>query len=332
MPGGLIAMLGGGGFVGRAVANRLYAAGYRARVLTRDREARRRDLLPIPTVELIQADAHDPPRLERALAGCDAVINLVGILNERDADDFARVHVGLSEKVIAACRKNGIRRLLHISALNADADTGASRYLKSKGEAENLVHAAVDLEVTSFRPSVIFGPGDRFFNRFATLLRFSPGVFPLACAAARFAPVYVGDVAAAITRAVEDPRSHGRRYALRGPEEYSLLELVRLTARLCGLKRWIIPLPDFASRLQGRVFDLLGFVFHACNIEQPFSTDNYLSTRQPSVAARNDLPALGIAPTHLRGVVAQYLGAATSRAQYRRFRREAGRGGGRESS
>ena len=327
-PGGTIALLGGTGFVGRTVANRLYQAGYRIRVLTRNREARRLDMLPIPSLELVQTDIHDPARLERALAGCDAVINLVGILNEGGGGaSFAHVHTRLSEKVIAACHENNIRRLLHLSALNADAKTGASRYLKTKGAAENLSHAAADLEVTSFRPSVIFGPGDSFFNRFATLLKISPLVFPLACAEARFAPVYVEDVAAAMVKALTDSASHGRRYDLCGPQEYTLLELARLTARLCGLKRWIVPLPDSASRLQGRLFDLFAFVFRACNIEQPFSTDNYLSTKLPSVAARNDLPTLGITPTHPRGVVAQYLSRVTGRDQYYRFRRDAGRGG-----
>lgn len=323
-----IAILGGTGFVGRTLTNQLYKAGYAIKVLTRNREAQRQDMLPIPSLELVQTDIHDQEKLNTQLAGCDAVINLVGILNERgnNGKGFHHAHVELSEKIITACKHNNIKRLLHMSALNADAEKGSSHYLKTKGKAENLVHAAANINVTSFRPSVIFGPGDSFFNRFAQLLKISPLIFPLACANARFAPVYVEDVALAFVKTLNDPDSYDQRYDLCGPKQYTLLELVKLTSSLCGRKRLIIPLPDLVARIQGLFFDLFGFCFTLLGIEKPFSTDNYLSTKMPSVTEENDLLNLNIPPQYLEGIVAQYLSGTSKRNQYYHFRQHAKRG------
>jgi NADH dehydrogenase len=314
-----ICILGGTGFVGRTLANRLSAEGLRLRILTRDREANRRSLILLPNVDLLQADVHDPAALERRLEGCDAAINLVGILNERgrDGSGFRFAHVDLAGKLVEACRRAGVRRLLHMSALNADARSGPSHYLRSKGQAEDIVHAAVDLRVTSFRPSVIFGREDSFFNRFARLLRLAPGVFPLACAAARFAPVYVGDVAEAFWRSLFDPDQYGRRLQLCGPREYSLQQLVEYTARCIGVSRRVVPLPDVVSRIQAALFDFVP--------GKPFSTDNYLSTRVASTCACNDLPALGIAPVALETVVPAYLSDHDQRSRYGQFRSESRR-------
>ena len=310
-----ICILGGSGFVGRTLANRLTPEEYQLRVLTRNRERRKDNLILLPTLDLIEADVHDPEQLRKNFSGCDAVINLVGILNERGRHGagFRHVHVELARKVIEACRDTGIKRLLHMSALNADARLGPSHYLKTKGEAEDLVHAAAGhgIRVTSFRPSVIFGREDSFFNRFASLLKFAP-VFPLACPQARFAPVYVGDVAEAFTRALTNPDSYGKRYNLCGPQVYTLLELVRTTARCAGMKRLIIPLPDSLSRLQAAVFDFVP--------GKPFSTDNYLSTRAASVCDRNDLVTLGITPVGIDAVVPQYLAHRFLRARYNLYR------------
>ena len=192
-----ICILGGTGFVGRQLANRLAHYGYRVLILTRRRERHRR-LIVNPNIVLLEADVHDSANLLRHFEGVEAIINLVGILNEsgKKGTGFRRVHVELPEKIVAAAAASGVTRLLHMSALNADASEQNSLYLKTKGEGENLVHAAAgqQLVVTSFRPSVIFGAEDRFFNRFATLLKLSRPVFPLACPNSRFAPVYVTDV------------------------------------------------------------------------------------------------------------------------------------------
>jgi NADH dehydrogenase len=309
-----VCILGGTGFVGRTLANRLAREGLRLRILTRDREANRHSLILLPNVELVQANVHDPAALAGHLDGCDAAINLIGILNERgrDGSGFRHAHVELARKVVEACRGAGVRRLLHMSALGADARSGPSHYLRTKGAAEDLVHAAVDLRVTSFQPSVIFGREDSFFNRFARLLRLTPVAFPLACAAARFAPVFVGDVAEAFWRVLADPGSYGRRYQLCGPREYSLQQLVEYTARCIGARRRVIPLPDVLARVQAAVFDFVP--------GKPFSTDNYLSTKVESTCGCNALPDLGIEPVAVEAIVPAYLSHRAHGARFNQFR------------
>ena len=220
-----------------------------------------------------------PPYWNMSCAAVDAVVNLIGILNERgdDGSGFREAHVELCRKLIAACRANDIRRLLHMSALNADARSGPSHYQRTKGEAEDLVHAAAgeDLRVTSFRPSVIFGPDDDFFNRFAGLLRFAPLVFPLACPNARFAPVYVGDVVEAMALSLTDPATYGRRYDLCGPKVYTLAELVAYTAQCLKLRRYVLPLNARLSLWQAQVLE------HVPG--KPLSLDNYRSLQIDSV-------------------------------------------------
>ena len=311
-----IGILGGSGFVGHSLANRLTRDGHELRVLTRDQRLHRANLMVLPTLELVECDIHDPAQLNAHLAGCDTVINLVGILNERGRDGlgFHRVHVELAEKIVAACRHNGIKRILQMSALNADAETGTSHYLRSKGKAEVIIHAAAadGINVTSYRPSVIFGPGDAFFNRFAGLLRMTPLVFPLACYNARFAPVYVLDVVEMMAKSLGDPGSHGQRYCLCGPRQYTLRDLVRYTAQVKGYPRWILPLGDLPSRMQAAVFDFVP--------GKPFSTDNYNSAKMDSICNRNDLAVYGITPTPLEAVVPQYLANRHQRARYSELR------------
>jgi NADH dehydrogenase len=317
-----VCVLGGTGFVGRHLLSRLVEDGYHLRVLTRRRE-RHRDLLVLPTLNLIEADVHDPSVLTRELAGCDAVVNLIAILNEsrRDGSDFRRVHVELPRKVVQACQAQGIQRLLHMSALNADAQRGPSLYLKTKGEGEDLVHAAAaqGLRVTSFRPSVIFGPGDGLFNRFASLLKLTPPpFFPLACPQSRFAPVYVGDVVHCFATALRENDTVGQRYDLCGPRLYTLRQLVEYTARELRLRRRIIGLSDRLSYWQARIFD------HVPG--KPFSVDNYLSLQVDSMC-RDPFPVIfQISPTPLEAIVPAYLQRHSLRARYSEYRRQARRG------
>lgn len=308
-----IALIGGSGFVGSHLCSRLARDGHTIRVLTRHRD-RHRGLLVLPTVEITEGNPHDPTLLNEFVAGCDVVINLVGILNERqhDGSGFERAHVELPRMVIEACRANGIRRLLHMSALGADADNGASHYQRSKGRGENMVLAASDLEVTTFRPSVIFGPGDSFLRRFAGLLGITPWLFPLACPGARFQTVYVGDVVECFAQAIDDPRTYGHGYDLCGPRVYTLLELVRYTAVVAGTPRRVIPLPDWASRLQAEIFEWLP--------GKPFSRDNYLSTAHDNVCNRPFPAIFGITPTPLEAIAPYYLGKAGERRRYERLR------------
>lgn len=293
-----ICILGGTGFVGRHLTGALTKAGYTCRILTR-RPERHRDLRLYPRVEVLEADPFDRTALAAGLAGCQTAVNLVGILNEGRAASFRRVHVELVERLVEAGPKAGIDRYLHMSALHADAKAGSSAYLRTKGEGEDLVHAQGAMTTTSFRPSVIFGRGDSFFNRFAGLLRLSPRVMPLACPQARFAPVYVGDVAAMMVWALRSPASAGQRYDLCGPRVFTLKELVEYTARTIGRPTLVIGLGDFASRLQGRVLQLLPGA--------PFTLDNYLSLQTDSVCKHNALAKAGITPTDVDAVVPTYL-------------------------
>ncbi len=311
-----LCILGGTGFVGRHLLNRLTQEGYELKVLTRNRE-RHRDLLVIPTLSLIEADVHDPDTLRTHFAGCQAVINLVGILNDRhrDGSGFRRVHVELPKKVIEACRENGIRRLLHMSALNADPE-GPSLYLRTKGEGEALVHRS-GLQVTSFRPSVIFGPGDHFYNRFATLLKLSPLVFLLACPRARLAPVYVGDVVHAYAVSLREAATVGKRYDLCGPHVHTLREVVEYTRSLLGLRRLIVPLSDRLSYWMARILQHFP--------GQPFSVDNYLTLKVDGVCQGPFPNIFGITPTPEEAVVPMYLAHHTLRARYHLYRRQARR-------
>ncbi|KAA6183579.1 complex I NDUFA9 subunit family protein [Thiohalocapsa marina] len=300
-------ILGGTGFVGRHLFRHLNSAGYHCIVPTR-RPHRHRDLALYPGVDLHPLDSLGREGLGACFEHCDLVINLVGILNEAGSTSFRRAHVELVRTILAAMQDAGVSRLLHMSALNADAAQGRSAYLRSKGEGEDLAHAAGDgpadggLAVTSFRPSVIFGQGDSFFNRFADLLQLAPGVFPLACPEARFAPVWVGDVAEAMVRSIQREDTIGRRFDLCGPRVLTLEALVEYTAQRIGKRVLLAGLNDWGSRTQARLFERLP--------GKPFTRDNYLSMQTPSVCGeRNGLLELGIHPTDIETVVPLYLGA-----------------------
>jgi NADH dehydrogenase len=305
---GTVCVLGGTGFVGRTLAARLTSHGYSVRIPTRNRQ-RARKLLVLPGLDLMQADVHDSEQLAKVLAGADAVINLVGILNERghDGSGFQRAHVELVEKLMAGCRKLGIERLIQMSALKANAERGASHYLTTKGLAEQSIkrHAGENFRYTIFRPSVIFGPDDTFCNRFARILRISP-VLPMARLDARFAPVYVGDVANAFVRALDDSRSFGQTYELCGPDIYTLEEILRYLCRELGIRRAIIKLPSPLGRFQAWVGEYL-------LPGKPFSRDNYRSLAVASVCRDNGFAAFGIAPKRMQPIVAAYLNGGVDR-------------------
>jgi NADH dehydrogenase len=310
-----ICILGGTGFVGSHIAIRLAKCGYRIKILSRHRE-RHRPLLVIPGIELIEADIFDQNQLLAHFNNCHAVINLVGILNEKGhrGDGFHKMHVGLVQQVLDACLNKKVSRLLHMSALNADAAEGPSFYLRSKGEAENILFASNSdkIAITSFRPSIIFGPDDSFFNRFASLLKLSPLFFPLACPDARFAPVYVGDVANRFVSALTDRSSNGRSYNLCGPREYTLAELVRYTARLLGMSKPVIGLPGSISKLEASIFEWLP--------GKPFSIDNYNSLKIDSVC-----PSGSREPTSIESIVPGYISSQNRQHEYDSYRKIARR-------
>jgi NADH dehydrogenase len=286
-----ILILGGTGFIGRHIVNRLAAAGHQVRVPTR-RLTRARPLLPLPTVEVIECDINAPGTLPRLLAGASAVINLVGVLHSRQGDpwgpDFEAAHVALPRRLIEACRAQGVERLLHMSALGTGSPAPLpSMYLRSKAEGERLVRES-GLAWTVFRPSVVFGADDRFLNLFASLQRLAP-VVPLAGANTRFQPIWVGDVAQAFVNAIGQGETIGRIYDLGGPQVLTLREIVRLAGRLHGRARPVIGLPDWLGRLQATLMAYLPG-------PTLMSPDNLDSMRIDNVTAGPIAPELGITP------------------------------------
>ncbi|HBR96418.1 MAG TPA: complex I NDUFA9 subunit family protein [Gammaproteobacteria bacterium] len=308
-------VLGATGFVGVNLVTKLTEEGWHIRAITRHK-SRHKDLMVLPNVTVIEADPHDPAQLTEHCQGSDAVINLVGILNQsgNTTHTFRAAHVSLVENVVQACLDASVPRYLHMSALHANAEAGTSEYLRTKGEGERIAFdkSGDKVAVTAFRPSVIFGPGDGMFNRFAGLLKIMP-VFPLACPDAKMAPVYIGDVCDAMVNALEDESTIGQSLDLVGPQDYTLYELVEYTATVCGLKRMIIRLPDWAARLQAQVMQRVP--------GKPFTMDNYGSLQTDSISADPKAKQ----PTAIEAIVPGYLGDKNRNAQYQYFRRNARR-------
>ncbi len=286
-----ILLIGGTGFVGGAIARRLVAADFRVTLPTR-RPERARHLAVLPTAHLVAADVHDEAVLARLMAGQDAVISLVGILR----GDFQRTHAELPGKIARAAARAGVPRLLHVSALGAAPDA-PSQYLKSKAAGEDALRAAFPA-ATIFRPAVIFGRGDTFLTLFAGLLKITP-VVPLACAEARFQPVWIEDVVSAVVGALDHPESAGRIYPLCGPRQYSLRELVALAGALSGHPRPIVGLPFALSILQAFFMEFLP--------NGPMTRDNVWSMQVPNVCPEGCTLPFGLAAMSLEAVAPGYL-------------------------
>lgn len=310
-----VCLVGGSGFVGRALADQLSGQGLRVRVLTRSLP-RAMPLSVLPTVELAVADPHDPAALRRSFEDMDAVANLVGILHEGGRQSFEGAHAELPRKVVEACRASGVRQLLHMSALGA-SPSAPSRYLRTKAAGEEAVRAAgATLPFTIFRPSVIFGEGDRFLNLFAKLVRLFP-VVPLGGAGARFQPIWVEDVARAFALALGNPKCFGQAYELCGPRAYTLEELVRYVAATVGREARILPLGNGLATLQAAVLEHLPGKLMTRDNLRSMSVDNVCAAPFPAV--------FGFQPSALESVVPEYLAATTTRARYAAYRNHAGR-------
>ena len=286
-----VALVGGRGFVGSALVKTLLQHHYTVDIVSRQPPPQQ---LPAHVAWRTYSTRIDAQLLE----GCDCVVNLAGILNQRifHPDDFTRVHVQLVENICQACRTAGIERYLHLSALNVSPE-GPSEYLKTKYQGETLALNSAHLRTTSFRPSVIFGPQDSFLNRFAGLLNWTPWLFPLACAETLFAPVYVGDVAERVVQSIDDAETYGRHLNLCGPKRYTLKQIIEYTAALLAKRVRVIALPNSMAYLQAAVFNWLP--------GRPFSIDNYLSLQVDSVCDSDD----SLCQVRMEEIAPRYLGA-----------------------
>ena len=313
-----VCLLGGTGFVGSRLAARLLRAGHAVTVLSRDPE-RHKALLVMPGLALERCDVYVEAALAERLRGHDVVINLVGILNERGfgGRGFRKAHTQLTETAVDAARSAGVHRFLQVSSLGA-AEDAPSHYLRSKGAAERrLRERAGAMEWVIYRPSVIFGPGDSFLNRFAGLLAAVPWVLPLAMPDAKLQPVHVDDVVEALRRGVDGSVPSGTTLELGGPGVFTLREVVRFVASCTGRPHRILGLPRFASRLQALGMDFVP--------GRPFSSDNYRSLTVDSVCSDDGFARLGIRPRSMEGSAPAFLGARESNARFSRWRRRAAR-------
>ncbi len=307
-------LFGGSGFIGRHVANRLVARGWRVVIPTRRRQ-NAREVLLLPSVEVIDTPRLDDATIASLVSGAQLVANFIGILHSRPGHpygpDFAAAHVEWPRRLATACQKAGVPRLIHISANGASPDA-PSEYLRSKADGEAAIRVLGDtVGWTILRPSVVFGPGDSFLNLFARLAKTFP-VLPIGKADAKLQPVYVGDVATVLLRCLEKPASIGQTYALGGPRVYTLKALVEYAASVSGHPRPVVPLPDKLAFVQARLMSLLP--------NPPLTPDNLRSLSVPNVVAGAPLP-FGLEPTALEAIAPTYLGHDTYRGHYPEWRR-----------
>jgi len=277
-----IVILGGTGFIGSELAVKMSKLSQTVVVLTRNIETNK-DLKLIPNIELVACNINDERSLRENFKNTDVVVNAVGILNEFGDNSFKLLHYLLIKKISAAMRVNKVNRLLHISSLNADI-RAKSEYLRTKGKAEDyLLSETKDFcNVTIFRPSIVFGDNDAFFNKFATILRFSL-VFPLACHNSKFMPVYIGDFTDFIISTVSSTNTYNTKINVTGPKEYTFREIIETTLRILKIKRIVIPLNNTMSKIQAYIFQRLpGKIFTMDNFEylqvDSISTDGFKGT------------------------------------------------------
>ncbi len=312
-------IVGGSGFIGSVVTRKLAALGKKVVVPTRRRE-RAKHLILLPTVDVVEADIHDPQVMAGLAATADVVINLAGILHSDVANPygarFKAAHVDLPRRIAEACAAVGVPRLLHMSALGA-ATNAPSMYLRSKADGEAAVLAAAgSVGVTIFRPSVVFGRDDSFINMFARLQRFAP-VIPVGGAQARLQPVHVEDVAQAMVNACDVPAAAGRAYTLAGPQSYTLRQIIEYAGRVSGHPRPVIALPAGIAYLQAWAMEFAPF--------QVLSRDNLASLKVDSVATEPFAPELGVVPVAMEAIVPGYLAGQSPRERYMQLRDRAGR-------
>jgi uncharacterized protein YbjT (DUF2867 family) len=310
-----IAVLGGSGFVGSAVIARLQTAGYQVTVLTR-RAYRAKHLILLPDVKVIECDVHNEKALTNALIRADAVINLIGILHESRKQRFDTMHTQLPIMLGKLCKQLGIKRVIQMSSLGA-SQTAPSAYLRSKGAGENALWLLKQtLNITVFKPSIIFGRNDRFINLFASLIRYMPALL-LVKPNAKFQPIWVEDVADCIALSIENIDTYGQTYELAGPEVYTFRALITVIMNTIKVKRPIIGLNDTLSYLQALMMEFLPVKL--------MSRDNLKSMELDSVSQAPFPAVFNFEPTGLEAIIPDYLMDKTPRGAYNRFRQVAAR-------
>jgi NADH dehydrogenase len=310
-----IVVLGGSGFVGSAIVAKLDAAGYVVKILTRRRDVAKH-LLLLPNVQVVECNVLDYQALNATLRGADAVINLIGILHQSRRNSFNAMHHQFPAQLAKICADLGITRLLHMSSLKADKNA-PSRYLQSKGMGEAALWTLQDkLNITIFKPSIIFGRGDAFINLFASLIKLLPAVL-LAKPNAKFQPIWVEDVATCFVNSLENTDTYGQTYELAGPKVYTFRQLVKQVMNTLNLQRPIIGLCDKLSYAQAFMMELLPVKL--------MSRDNVKSMEVDSVSEKPFPPIFNLTPTSLEAVIPEYLIDETLRGAYDRFRQNAAR-------
>jgi len=301
MSGGIVTVFGGTGFIGRYLVQLLARDGWAIRVAVRH-PGRAQFLRPLGEVGQITplcVRVQDAEAVAAAVSGAEAVANLTGILFESGRQRFQSVHAEGAKAIAAAAAAAGVKTLVHVSAIGA-APQAPAAYARSKGEGEAAVRAAFPA-ATILRPSVVFGAEDDFFNRFAEMARFSPVLPLIGGGTTRFQPVYVGDVAQALARALGDPACRGKVYELGGPRTYSFKELLQLLLKVIGRRRALVNLPFGLAKLQAGFLELLP--------KPPLTRDQVTLLRQDNVVAQGALTLadLGIEATAVEAVLPSYL-------------------------
>ncbi len=301
MSGGIVTVFGGSGFLGRYVVQQLARDGWTVRLAVRHpgRAAFLKPLGDIGQIVPLCVPVQDREAVAAALSGADAAVNLIGILFEGGRQRFQSVHAEGARHIAETAAAAGVRALVHISAIGADPEAPAA-YARSKGEGEAAVRAAFPA-ATVLRPSVVFGPEDDFFNRFAEMARFAPALPLIGGGATRFQPVYVGDVARAVVKALNDPACRGKVYELGGPKVYSFKELLQLLLKTIARRRALVNLPFGLARLQAGFLELLP--------KPPLTREQVTLLQRDNVVSPDALTLadLGIAPTAAEVVIPSYL-------------------------
>ena len=305
----LVTVFGGSGFLGRHTVRALARAGWRIKVATRHPNMGffLRPLGSVGQIDFVKADVTDADAVARAVAGSDAVINLTGILFQ-SGQTFEDVQAIGADNIATAAAAAGVSRMVHVSAIGADA-VSRSEYAATKAQGEKAVHAAFPAAVI-LRPSIIFGPEDGFFNRFADLARFLPALPLIGGGKTLFQPVFVGDVAAAIVKTLEDETTHGRTYELGGPTVYSFKQLMQIILKETGRRRMLVPVPFFAASIKAAFLQLLPKPLLTMDQVRLLKHDNVVA--QTALGLGN----LGIVPTSVEAVVPSYLWRYRAKGEY----------------